>query len=142
MLKDSDSVTFDTEENESVYERFELALAQLQELIENLSISNKIVDSVSNVKLPDINIRPFSGDPQEWMSFFDLFSSLVLNNPKLKSDSEKFYYLKSLLRGQPLSLIESLPVTNQNLDVAISTLKNNYEDKNKLLNSLYQTLLD
>ncbi|XP_072400991.1 uncharacterized protein [Diabrotica undecimpunctata] len=142
MLKDSDSVTSDTEEDESVYERFELTLAQLQELIENLSTSNKIVDSVSNVKLPDINIRPFSGDPQEWMSFFDLFSSLVLNNPKLKSDSEKFYYLKSLLRGQPLSLIESLPVTNQNLDVAISTLKNNYEDKNKLLNSLYQTLLD
>ncbi|XP_050515916.1 uncharacterized protein LOC126890770 [Diabrotica virgifera virgifera] len=142
MLKEPDSVASDSEENEVVADRFEIALAQLQELIEKLSKPNKVIDSVSNVKLPDIQIKPFSGKPEEFLPFFDLFSSLVLNNPKLKSQSEKFYYLRSLLKGQPLSLIESLPVTNQNLEVAISTLRNNYEDKNKLLNSLYQTLLD
>ncbi|XP_072392178.1 uncharacterized protein [Diabrotica undecimpunctata] len=123
-------------------DRFEFILAKLLNLINHADDSRVSQNHFSNVKLPDINIKPFSGEAQEWQSFFDLFQALVLNNAKLRSDSEKFYYLKTLLRGQPLQLIESLSVTNQNLEIAISMLKTNYEDKNKLLNSLYCTLFD
>lgn len=74
--------------------------------------------------------------------FFDLFSALVLNNSKLKSERENFYYLKSLLQGQPLQLVDSLSITNQNLEVALTILKNTYDNPVTLLHTLYKSLVE
>lgn len=143
---DDDNYSSDDEAENVVADRFESCIAMLELLIENkqkesLNLNTRPND-VSNVVLPKINIKPFSGAASEWPSFIDLFTALVLNNNNLKSEGEKFYYLKGLLRGPPLEMIESLSVTNQNLNIALNILKKAYDDKYKLLYSLYQTLVD
>lgn len=54
-----------------------------------------------HARLPRIDIPKFNGTPSDWLSFKDLFSSLILANPTLSS-VEKLQYLKTSLVGQLL----------------------------------------
>lgn len=47
----------------------------------------------TTVKLPKIDITPFSGDKLKWAEFWDSFECAVHNNKKL-SNMEKYNYLK------------------------------------------------
>lgn len=51
-----------------------------------------------HARLPLIDIPKCSGSPADWLSFKDLFSSLILANPTL-SLVEKLQYLKTSLTG-------------------------------------------
>lgn len=108
--------------------------------------SNQVSEPVSrsqsiSVKLPDIKIQVFSGDVTEFESFLQLFDALIIKNPQL-SDIQKFIYLKSYLKGEPLQLIDSLKITNENFDIALKTLKCRYENKIIIVNSYLAALLD
>ena len=77
---------------------------------------------VKSSKLDRIRIIKFWGDIQEWRTYWDLFESLVHNNPGL-STIEKFNYLYGSLKGEGLSPIKCLAVRAENYNMAISTLQ-------------------
>lgn len=81
-----------------------------------------------NVRLPQIEIPKFNGDIKSFKPFFDMFSSLVHENPDL-SDIEKFNYLVSFLQGPPLTLVQCTPMTADNYQTAFESLKNRYDNK-------------
>ena len=65
------------------------------------------------VKLPKLNIKPFTGDPLEWLSFWDSFKSPVHNNTEI-SDIDKMNYLRGYLSGEAVKAIAGLPLCNPN----------------------------
>lgn len=94
-----------------------------------------------DVKLPEISIPQFSGKITEWTSFYDLFQALINSNKNL-SDIQKFVYLKSYLKGEPLKLISNLTVTSGNYKVALDTLEKRYTNKNALIKNLLSDLIE
>lgn len=71
----------------------------------------------------------------------ELFSALILNDSSLTS-IQKFIYLKSYLRGEPVKLIDTLELTNDNFKIALEILKDRYENKLVILNTYINALLD
>lgn len=53
-----------------------------------------------HVRIPQIKLQMFNGDVNDWLSFFELFMSLIHR----KMDVQKvknFHYLKGSLQGYP-----------------------------------------
>jgi len=66
-----------------------------------------------HARLPRIDIPKFNGSPSEWLSFKDLFSSLIVANPTL-SHVEKLQYLKTSLVGSASHLLKNTTLTADN----------------------------
>ncbi|XP_072384621.1 uncharacterized protein [Diabrotica undecimpunctata] len=94
-----------------------------------------------NIKLPNIHLPTFSGNCIEYPSFIDLFRALIVNNSQLSSNVEKFFYLKSYLKGEALKLIDRLPVTDDNLVIPLDLLHSRYSNQRQIIRSYYQQLL-
>lgn len=97
--------------------------------------------NIPSVKLPDISVATFSGNFIEWRTFFELFDTLIIQNLSL-TNIQRFVYLKSYLKGEPLQLIDSLPLSNDNFEVAIQTLKDRYDNEFRITNTLIKNLLN
>ncbi|XP_062537898.1 uncharacterized protein LOC134206226 [Armigeres subalbatus] len=87
--------------------------------------------TLDHVRLPQITLQEFNGDIDEWISFRDLFTSLIHRKIDLP-EVEKFHYLKGCLQGEPKSLIDSLKITKANYQIAWDLLLKRY-DNSKLL---------
>ncbi|XP_058447634.1 uncharacterized protein LOC131428013 [Malaya genurostris] len=87
--------------------------------------------TLDHVRLPQIKLQSFSGDIDEWLSFRDLFTSLIHWKSDLP-EVEKFHYLKGCLQGEPKGLIEPLQITKANYLVAWEMLLKRYNNS-KLL---------
>lgn len=70
--------------------------------------------------LPAIKLPPFSGRFEEWESFCDCFTSLIIQNKEL-SDFSRMHFLASSVTGQARDAIASLAVTADNFDLAWRT---------------------
>ncbi|XP_045477876.1 uncharacterized protein LOC123683021 [Harmonia axyridis] len=93
----------------------------------------------SSIKLPEISIPNFSGDIEQWPSFFELFNALITDNDNL-SDIQRLMYLKSALSKKPLQLIENLEVISLNYNIAINTLKDRYDNPYLIVNAYIRKL--
>lgn len=102
------------------------------------TIQNDIHDGI---RLPNIPLPTFSGDYCQWRSFYDLFINMVHNKQKL-SNSEKLYILKSYLSGEAADLVRSLQITDDNYDEARQILKNRYDNKRFIIDSLLKRFLN
>ncbi|XP_058456627.1 uncharacterized protein LOC131434024 [Malaya genurostris] len=87
--------------------------------------------TLDHVRLPQIKLQSFSGDIDEWLSFRDLFTSLIHWKSDLP-EVEKFHYLKGCLQGEPKGLIEPLQITKAKYLVAWEMLLKRYNNS-KLL---------
>lgn len=58
------------------------------------------------------------------------------------SESDKFHYLRSCLRGTPLDLIDALEINDTSYEEAIRVLKERYERKRLITESHVRSLLD
>ena len=67
--------------------------------------------SIHRHQLPPIPLPKFSGNIQEWASFFDVFRAMVHNDENYTA-AQKFFYLRSCLEGQALELVRSIPVSD------------------------------
>ncbi|KAG5881564.1 hypothetical protein JTB14_033069 [Gonioctena quinquepunctata] len=85
------------------------------------------------VKLPNLNTPTFDGNYGEWRTFIDLFTASV-HNDNLLEKSQKFVYLKSFLKGEPLSLIRELNISHDNYSKALDLLKTQYDKKLPAIN--------
>lgn len=91
------------------------------------------------LKLPTINIPQFSGKYTEWPSFHDLFNSIIHTNKSI-DDVQKLHYLKSSLSGEAEQLLRTITVTSQNYNEAWEILKNRYNNKRYISNSIFKKL--
>ncbi|XP_055589857.1 uncharacterized protein LOC129742036 [Uranotaenia lowii] len=87
--------------------------------------------SLDHVRLPQIKLQTFNGDIDEWLSFRDLFTSLIHWKTDLP-EVEKFHYLKGCLQGEPKNLIDSLQITRANYQIAWDTLLRRYNNNKHL----------
>lgn len=86
----------------------------------------------TSVRLPQITIPTFSGDPEQWTSFQGIFENSIHNNESI-SEVEKFAYLLSCVAQEPLSLIKSLPINCANYLIAWQTLIKRYRNSRLLV---------
>ncbi|XP_053686518.1 uncharacterized protein LOC128736060 [Sabethes cyaneus] len=94
---------------------------------------NASASPLSDLKLPRMNVPVFSGNYIDWQSFYDLFDSLVHQNPTLK-DSQKLYFLKTNLTGEAASLISHLKIEDANYLPALEKLKSRYDKPREIAN--------
>ena len=59
-------------------------------------------------RLPKLTLPSFSGNPLEWLTFWDSFQAAIHLNPNL-SGIQKFNYLKVQLQGDAARTIEGFP---------------------------------
>lgn len=79
----------------------------------------------TEMQLPKITIKTFTGKIDEWMPFYQLFKALIGDKVNL-SDAQKFMYLKGVVSGEPLKLIENLMVRDDNFAVLLKMIQNRY----------------
>ncbi|XP_035439785.2 uncharacterized protein LOC118269018 [Spodoptera frugiperda] len=104
------------------------------------SESNTMSRATSSlVKLPKISIPTFSGKYSEWTTFYDLFTSLVHNNPSL-DNVQKLHYLKGHLTGEAEQLIRHTPITDANYNQCWLQLERRYANKKYLTNCILKRL--
>ena len=63
-----------------------------------------------SVKLPDIRIQKFDGDPLKWNEWSSMFSSTIHNNEDI-TDTERMSYLQSLVTGPAKDCISDFIAT-------------------------------
>ena len=63
-----------------------------------------------HVKLPKITLKSFSGNPIEWLSFWDSFQASVDKNSDING-VDKMNYLSGLLKGEAATVIQGLPLS-------------------------------
>lgn len=83
--------------------------------------------------LPSMKIPIFTGNYGEWRTFIDLFTASIHNDSGL-ADSQKFVYLKSFLKSEPLSLINEFNISDSNYKKALDILKARYDKKMPIVN--------
>ncbi|XP_063923785.1 uncharacterized protein LOC135137936 [Zophobas morio] len=93
----------------------------------------------TNVKLPKIQIPTFDGQIKNWPTFYDLFRSLIHNNPNL-SAIEKFQYLSTSLAREASTVIKNLPISAANYTIAFDALVARYNNKRVLLTNYWQAI--
>lgn len=93
----------------------------------------------TEIQLPRIEIPKFAGDFQAWLSFYDLFTSLVHNVCTL-SDVQKMHYLRSCVEGEAELLIRSFQVTGPNYREAWGVLLARYNNRRLIINAHLEQL--
>ncbi|XP_055622310.1 uncharacterized protein LOC129765896 [Toxorhynchites rutilus septentrionalis] len=110
----------------------------LEQSVRNFEVS--MSSTFEHVRLPQIKLQTFSGDIDEWLSFRDLFKSLIHNKTDLP-DVEKLHYLKGCLQGEPKSLIDPLQITAGNYQIARDCLLKRYNNSKQLKKRQIQALM-
>ncbi|XP_077272766.1 uncharacterized protein LOC143903178 [Temnothorax americanus] len=90
------------------------------------------LSSLSLSHLPPINLPTFSGKCEEWESFRDRFTALIIDNKDLSAFA-RMHFLSSNLSGRALESIKTIPITADNFKVAWKTLTTRYENKRRLV---------
>ncbi|XP_072389581.1 uncharacterized protein [Diabrotica undecimpunctata] len=148
QIEEIDETDSETEDRVLMEEKYFSTLAGLQHKMEALKlpshslISNDTPPTVATakVRLTEITMQVFSGNFADWNAFYQLFETLIINNVEL-NNVQKFIYLKSFLKNEPLHLIENIEVVEENFRIALDTLKNRYENKSRVISLHIQKLL-
>ncbi|XP_072401584.1 uncharacterized protein [Diabrotica undecimpunctata] len=148
QIEEIDETDSETEDRVLMEEKYFSTLAGLQHKMKALKlpshslISNDTPPTVATakVRLPEITMQVFSGNFADWNAFYQLFETLIINNVEL-NNVQKFIYLKSFLKNEPLHLIENIEVVEENFRIAVDTLKNRYENKSRVISLHIQKLL-
>ena len=80
---------------------------------------------IPKVKLPKLEMKKFSGRPQDWQEFWDSFQSSIDKSESL-STVDKFAYLRSLVQEPARSTIAGFALTSANYGAAVQALKKCY----------------
>ena len=102
------------------------------------------IASNCKLKLPDLKCESFSGEGVnnlQFHAFQTKFDNIIGNRSDI-SNSTKFTYLTSYLKGYALKLIQHLQVTDDNYIVAIQMLKAEFLNKGAVTNDLIKKLLE
>ena len=82
--------------------------------IQNSNLQNSNISV--RPRLPRQEIPPFSGDPLQVQSFWEIFDSSIHSNTSLPPIN-KFSYLKTLFTGKAKDALNSLELTSGNYEI-------------------------
>ncbi|GBL82623.1 hypothetical protein AVEN_263700-1 [Araneus ventricosus] len=131
-----------SKEDEALYEleeRLETLEVRFKVIVEDLASKREktIKDNSENecsksvkIKLPKIPLPIFDGKYEKWSSFENQFRNLIANNDDL-SDSEKLYYLRSILKGEA----KQVETEDDTFDSLFKALKERFENKKLIINA-------
>lgn len=155
----------DSEQLEELYQQHEIFLEDVAFVKDKLSLppfkvpatapitdqSNTLNDGFNTTRtsthtgmftrLPKLDMPIFNGNLAEWSSYYDMFRSSIDENESLLP-VHRFQYLKSTLKGDPLTLIKNLPLTDANYQIAIQLLRERYEHKRLILTHHIEAILN
>lgn len=99
-------------------------------------------ENVEAVKLnlKAIDVPKFQGEYGDWMSFYDIYKTLVHENKSL-AEVQKMQYLKSSLGGEAQKLIQHLNLA-RDYEAAWKILEDRYHNKRILLTTLIDAILN
>lgn len=107
--------------------------------VKNNSDIKKQLSCVS-AKLPKIEIKPFDGNIENWISFIQLFESLVHNREM--SNVEKLHYLLSSVKGTAYNIIKNFPLSDGSYPDAYNALHKYYNRKRQIAFTYYGKILN
>jgi len=114
----------------------------LDTLSENEIIVKEFLTQNSNgiaVKLPDLPLATFDGNPIRYQEFLDDFSGAVGGRNDL-NDKQKLDYLKRSLRGEAQKLVEGINSEAKNYKICLDLLEANYGNKETIKTHLHAAL--
>ena len=100
----------------------------------------KIIPINNVARLPDLGLPNFQGNYDTWLSFKDIFKSIIDKRTDI-NDVEKFLYLKLCCKDEALKLLEPLEVTDSNYKIAWDLLEKRYDNKRAMVNHHVNNLL-
>ena len=91
---------------------------------------------------PPLSCPTFHGDRDKntFKSFMEQFENLIGCKTSL-SDSSKLQYLKSFLRGNAYSVIQHLSNANENYEIALSLLQEEFLDEPRIIHDILDSIL-
>ncbi|XP_063391912.1 uncharacterized protein LOC134677391 isoform X2 [Cydia fagiglandana] len=93
-------------------------------------------------RLPSLDIPVFDGrDVALYKSFIEMFEAVVHRDARIPV-VQKLCFLKKYLKGEPLQLIDNLPIIGASYDSALELLKKRYDNPALIISSHVNTLLD
>lgn len=92
-----------------------------------------------NVRLPKLTVPIFDGQINDWSNWYELFNSLIHENNSI-SAIEKFQYLISSLKGDPLAIVKKLPVVGTNYPIALKELTDRYQNTRRLVSGYWNEI--
>ncbi|XP_062541340.1 uncharacterized protein LOC134209371 [Armigeres subalbatus] len=104
------------------------------------SVCAQPAQPITNVRLPEIKIPVFCGKIDDWVSFRDLFVSLIHSNQQLTA-VQKMHYLRASLTDEAARVISALDISADDYQVAWNLLKDRYENPNMLIKRHMSALL-
>ncbi|GFS36550.1 uncharacterized protein TNIN_389231 [Trichonephila inaurata madagascariensis] len=135
-------------EKQELFDTWEEMLILLDRRVSHLNKTNKNTEVThtrnsdsTEIKLPTLSPPTFSGVIDEWLTFSDLFQAAVTNNQNL-TGAQKLQYLKGVLKGDAQKIVQSLPITDDNFQIAWDLLKERYFHKREILSSLMKKLMN
>lgn len=84
--------------------------------------------TAAKINLPELKLPEFSGLPEEWSSFHDLFQSIIHTNDALSS-IQKLHYLKACLKKEAARIISTVEMTSDNYVVAWKLVCERFSNK-------------
>lgn len=91
--------------------------------------------------VPDLGLPTFAGDSTKWMSFIEQFNAIVDRRAGL-TDSEKFQYLLMALWAPASKMVESIEINNHNYNIAMTLLKERYDNKTLIVQEHIRLLFE
>ena len=115
----------------SLFKQLKAAIFKVLRPPPNPSTSNSSKpDTVSGLKLSKIEVPVFSGIPSEWSQWKAMYETFIHSRGNYKA-FEKHQILRSKLKGEPYTLIEEIPLDendSQSYDNAWQVLLDHYDD--------------
>ncbi|CAK5045194.1 unnamed protein product [Meloidogyne enterolobii] len=111
----------------------------LEESTNESQTSNRT--ETKRLQRPQIQLRRFDGNIENWCSFWETFRVLIHDDNSL-SHVEKFNILESILDNEAKDLLGGLQMTNDGYNTAIDLLLAKFGSEKKLIRSLNHELLN
>ena len=107
----------------------------------NQNASHAPSTSKRHINLPKMTIKPFHGDPLEWQTFWDSFSTTTDENDYI-SNIQRMSCLNGILKDEAAHTIAGLPMTSDNYIKATELLKERFGQKQVLINAHMESLIN
>ena len=106
------------------------------------ALANAIASFQANSLIPKVQCSKFSGKTTsrfEYKNFLIQFKNCTSN---MTSDSAKLTYLRTCLTDFALQIISHLSITNENYQIALDLLNNEYLDEEYIVDEIFKMLVE
>ena len=144
---DTDELDAFVAANRDYHYEIQKVIAELKLRHDKLFCENRVPQEVPTkvvkLPLPPIQINPYennANNPFAYFNFKKAFNNALAGMPNL-TKSQKFVYLKGYLKGEALSVVENIPVTEEGFDLAFEQLDFNFLDTDNIIDKVFSEIL-